>query len=187
MARKSGLVPDSRCFHATSGLPSLGHGVDCLCRVIQVAAIILTTMDELARTVQAGFEENHLVLFDGVCNFCSASVQFIIRRDRRKLYRFVPIQSPLGRRLYSAAGLDPDRMQTIMLLKEGRSFVRSDAAIEIARGFGGIWRMVVVFRCLPAPLRDWVYSFIAVRRYRWFGSKPVCEIPAPEVRERFLA
>lgn len=130
---------------------------------------------------------DHLVLFDGVCNFCTASVQFMLRHDRRGLLRFASIQSELGRSLYRSAGLDPDRFDTLVVFSGGRVLVRSDAALEIATHFGGLWRLCGVFRWVPRGLRDRVYAFIAHRRYRWFGKSDACFVPTPEVRRRFVS
>jgi predicted DCC family thiol-disulfide oxidoreductase YuxK len=129
---------------------------------------------------------DNLVLFDGVCNFCTASVQFIIRHDRQAVFRFASIQSELGREMYRCHGLDPADIQTFLVLSGGRALVRSDAAIEVASRFGGALRLLAVFRLVPQALRDWIYSIIARNRYRWFGRTGACMIPTPELRERFL-
>jgi predicted DCC family thiol-disulfide oxidoreductase YuxK len=130
---------------------------------------------------------DNLVLFDGVCNLCTKSVHFIIRHDKQATFRFVSVQSDLGREVFRASGLDPDDVQTIALVRRGRTLIRSDAAIEIATQFGGFWRLLVMFRILPRGLRDWLYEFVASRRYKWFGQRDRCMIPSADVRQRFLA
>ncbi len=129
---------------------------------------------------------DNLVLFDGVCNLCTKSVQFIIRHDKKARFRFLSLQSDLGRELYRASGLDPDDIQTFALITRGRTLIRSDAAIEIATQFGGVWRLLGMFRILPTGLRDWFYKFVAKRRYKWFGRHESCMIPSPDIRQRFL-
>jgi len=129
---------------------------------------------------------DHVLLFDGVCNFCASFVQFIIRHDKAGIFRFLSIQSDLGREIYRAAGLDPDDPQTFALISKGQTLIRSDAAIEIAWLLGGIWRLFVVFKALPRGLRDWVYSQVARRRYKWFGKQDSCLIPSEDIRSRFL-
>ena len=128
----------------------------------------------------------NLIVFDGVCNFCTSSVQFIIRHDRGAVFRFVCIQSHLGREICRTAGLDPDDSQTFLVLTKGRALIRSDAVLEVAKRLGGMWRLLVVFIIVPRGLRDWAYSFGAKHRYRWFGRRDTCMIPSDDVRERFL-
>jgi predicted DCC family thiol-disulfide oxidoreductase YuxK len=128
----------------------------------------------------------NLVLFDGVCNLCSALVQFVIRHDRVAKFRFAAIQSEIGREIFQTYGLDPADLQTFVFISGGRMHVRSDAAIEVASRFGGAWRFFIVFRLVPRVARDWIYSVIARNRYRWFGRKEVCMVPTAEIKERFL-
>jgi len=129
---------------------------------------------------------DNLIVFDGVCNLCTKSVQFIIRHDTRETFKFLSIQSDLGRELYRASGLDPDDAQSFALIKEGRIFTLSDGALEIASQFGGLWRIFGVFKLIPRGLRDGMYSFIARRRYRWFGRRDSCMIPSENLRKRFV-
>jgi predicted DCC family thiol-disulfide oxidoreductase YuxK len=127
-----------------------------------------------------------LVVFDGVCNLCSALVQFVIRHDPAAKFRFAAIQSEIGREISQSYGLDPADLQTFVFISDGKMHVRSDAAIEVVSRFGGAWRFFTVFRLVPRVARDWIYSVIARNRYRWFGRKDVCMIPTPEIKERFL-
>jgi predicted DCC family thiol-disulfide oxidoreductase YuxK len=127
-----------------------------------------------------------IVLFDGVCNACDASVNWIIRRDNRALFRFAPLQSPAGARLGREHGLDPNALDTMVLVEDGRAYRRSTAALRILRRLGWPWRLLFTLIAVPAPLRDFAYDRFAARRYRWFGKKEQCMIPTPEVRDRFL-
>jgi predicted DCC family thiol-disulfide oxidoreductase YuxK len=129
---------------------------------------------------------DNLILFDGVCNLCSALVQFVIRHDRAAKFRFAAIQSEVGKEIFQSHGLDPADVQTFVFISDGEMLVRSDAAIEVVSRFGGAWRILRVFQFAPRGIRDWIYSVIARNRYRWFGRKAVCMIPAPEIKERFL-
>ena len=130
---------------------------------------------------------DNLVLFDGVCNLCHASVQFVLRHDRRERFRFASIQSETGRKLLQAHKLAPDAASSFVLLTGGRVLLRSEAALEIARQFGGAWRLLGVFRFVPRSWRDGVYSLVARNRYRWFGRRESCLMPNDRLRERFLA
>jgi predicted DCC family thiol-disulfide oxidoreductase YuxK len=127
-----------------------------------------------------------IVLFDGVCNLCSALVQFVIRHDTAAKFRFAAIQSEIGRAIFQSHGLDPADLQTFVFILDGKMHMRSDAAIEVVSRFGGAWRFFTVFRLVPRVARDWIYSMVARNRYRWFGRRDVCMIPTPEIKERFL-
>ena len=129
---------------------------------------------------------DNLVLFDGVCNLCTASVRFIIRHDRAAIFYFAPLQSDIGREICQSRGLDPAAVETFMLISSGRMLVRSDAAIEVVSRFGGARKLVTIFRLIPRVARDWIYSMVARNRYRWFGRTDACMIPTPEIKERFL-
>ena len=129
---------------------------------------------------------DNLILFDGVCNLCSSSVQFIIRHDRRAVFKFTPIQSHLGEAIYREAGLEPNDPETFLVLSSGRTLVRSDAALEVARHFGGFWRLLSALRVVPRSWRDAVYRAIAKRRYRWFGKRDACLVPSEEIKQRFV-
>ena len=131
--------------------------------------------------------EPALVLFDGVCNFCSDSVRFLIPRDPEGKLRFAPLQSEAGRAVQERFGLDPDDLDTMLLVDEDRVYQKSEAALRITRKLSGAWPWLSVLLWVPRPLRDWCYDRFAERRYRWFGKSDACLVPTPELRERFLA
>jgi predicted DCC family thiol-disulfide oxidoreductase YuxK len=128
-----------------------------------------------------------IVLFDGVCNLCNGSVQFLLRRDRRRRFRFAALQSAAGRALLEQYGLSTQTLETIVVLEGGQARVRSDAALHLARRLPWPWPALAVFRILPRPLRDAPYSFVARHRYRWFGRTESCMLPTPDVADRFLS
>jgi predicted DCC family thiol-disulfide oxidoreductase YuxK len=128
---------------------------------------------------------DRIVVFDGVCNFCSRSVGFILRHDVHRRLRFAALQSEIGRALLEKNGIEPTDAQTFLLVDGDHVYVRSDAALEIARHLGS-WRFLRVFGILPRGLRDWMYSVLARNRYRWFGRRETCFVPTPEQRSRFL-
>lgn len=127
-----------------------------------------------------------VVLFDGVCNLCNGSVQFILERDRRRTFRFASLQSEAGRALMAAHGLDPDALNSVVLIEGGRARQESSAALGIVKHLPGAWKLLRVLAAIPRPLRDAVYRRIARNRYRWFGKQETCWLPTPELRERFL-
>lgn len=127
-----------------------------------------------------------IILFDGVCNLCNASVQWVLRRDRKGQFRFAALQSETGQRLLARFGMDATAFNTVVLADGGRLYTRSDAALEVARRLGAPWSWLAVFRYLPRGLRDAVYDWIARNRYRWFGRRESCLLPRPEWKERFV-
>ncbi|MDO8366298.1 MAG: thiol-disulfide oxidoreductase DCC family protein [Saprospiraceae bacterium] len=130
---------------------------------------------------------NHpTLLFDGVCNLCNASVQWILKRDPRGKFRFAALQSEVGQQLLKQHGLESGHFDTVVLAVGDRIFMRSDAPLEIVRRLGGLWTLLYFFKILPRPLRDAVYNFIARNRFRWFGRREECMLPRPEWKERFL-
>lgn len=129
---------------------------------------------------------DHLLLFDGVCHLCDASVRFIVKRDPAGRIKFAPIQSALGSGLYAQHGLDPEAPNAMLFLTPRGAFKASDAALEIARTLGGVWKLALVFKPLPRVLRDAAYDFIARNRYRWFGKDAACMMPTAELKARML-
>lgn len=129
-----------------------------------------------------------VVLFDGVCNLCAASVQFLIERDPQGQFRFCSLQSPTGQRLLAEHGhvLPPGVPESVLLLEGGVVFDRSEAALRIARYLPAPWRWLWPLRFMPRLLRDAAYKLIASNRYRLFGKKEACWLPTPALKARFL-
>lgn len=127
-----------------------------------------------------------IILFDGVCNLCAWSVQFIIRRDPRGQFRFAALQSAAGQRLLAERGLAGPDLDSVVLIEGPRAYTRSGAALRIARRLTGLWPALAALLLVPRPLRDWAYSVVARNRYRWFGQQSECMLPTPELRARFL-
>jgi predicted DCC family thiol-disulfide oxidoreductase YuxK len=140
-----------------------------------------------------------VVLFDGVCNFCDASVNFIIRHDRSGYFKFAPLQSDEGRRLANEHGFSsavgatedenvrPSSIDSIILIDDDRAYVHSSAALRVLRRLGAPWSWLYMFIIIPRPIRDWAYKLFAKYRYRLFGRKDECMLPTADVRARFLA
>jgi predicted DCC family thiol-disulfide oxidoreductase YuxK len=130
--------------------------------------------------------EHPIVLFDGVCNLCNRSVQFIIQRDPEGRFRFASLQSGLGEELRARLRIDPRAVDSIVLVEGDRWYKESEAALRIARGMSGAWKALWALRLIPRPVRDGAYRILARNRYRWFGRQETCWLPTPELRERFL-
>lgn len=128
--------------------------------------------------------DHALVLFDGVCHLCCASVQFIIQRDPGGYFQFASQQSDYGKARLAEAGL-PDSLETFVLVEPHAVFTRSAAAMRVAARLSWPWPLAGVFWVLPRWLRDAAYRLIASNRYRLFGRKEACWLPTPEIRARF--
>ena len=114
-----------------------------------------------------------IVLFDGECNVCDASVQFIIKRDTKAAFQFASLQSEVGQALIEKFAI-PATVDSIILIEGEHYYMKSTAALNIARRLDGLWKLSYAAIVVPKPLRDRVYSYIAKNRYKWFGRKEVC-------------
>lgn len=127
-----------------------------------------------------------LILFDGVCNLCNSSVKFIIKRDKQNVFRFASLQSPLGQKMVDRFGWKDRGLKSIILVDpQGQYFMKSTAALEIARELPG-YKWMRVFLYLPRFLRDGIYNLVARNRYRLFGKKQECMVPTPGLKEKFM-
>ena len=125
-----------------------------------------------------------VIFFDGVCNFCNYWVNFIIKRDKKKQFRFAPLQGETAAKHFgSKPGSMPD---TVILLENDVFYDRSSAALRSARKLNGGWKLFYALIALPRFIRDPVYNLVAKRRYKWFGKKDSCMVPSAELRDRFL-
>lgn len=132
-------------------------------------------------------KDKKIILFDGVCNLCDATVQFIIKRDKKDIFRFVPIQSVLGQQIIGHIGIDTTKTDSIILYEPGNAYYyKAEAALKIAKRLGGIYTLLGAFSILPKWLSNKVYDYIARNRYKWYGKKNECMIPTPEMRAKFL-
>jgi predicted DCC family thiol-disulfide oxidoreductase YuxK len=127
-----------------------------------------------------------IVLFDGVCNFCNAGVNFLIDHDARQRLRFAALQSATGQRLLRRFGLRTTDFDTLVLVEGRHCYLRSTAALRIAAHLEAPWRFLVALLLVPTFLRDCAYEVLARNRYRWFGRSESCRVPTPELRQRFL-
>lgn len=127
-----------------------------------------------------------VVLFDGVCYFCNAVVNRLIRHDKKRILRFAALQSAAGQRLLKQYNLPQQDFDSFILIDGDRVYKRSAAALALYNQLGWQWKWTQIFRLVPGVFRDYVYDVFARNRYRWFGQKEECMIPTPEVRDRFL-
>lgn len=141
----------------------------------------------MSRTIEdVPTDPRPILFFDGVCNLCNASVNFVLKRDKAGRFRFATLQSPAAAELLDPFGLKASDLDTVVLLEDGRAYTRSTAALRVARRLRFPWNLLYAFILLPRFVRDPLYRFVARRRYRWFGKTETCRVPTPEVRSRFV-
>ena len=133
-----------------------------------------------------GAIDSPIILFDGVCNLCNQSVQFVIRHDPKSRFRFAALQSSTGELLLEKHQLNKEELLSVILVVDGKAYDRSRAALEIARRLNGLWPLMYVFVIVPPFIRNFVYDWISRNRYRWFGRTDECMIPTPELKARFI-
>lgn len=132
-------------------------------------------------------KDKKIILFDGVCNLCDSFVQYVIKRDKKDIFRFVALQSDLGQEILKHIGIDTKNIDSIILYEPGIAyFYKSSAAIEIAKHLGGFLGLSTVFKIIPIFLRNPIYDYVARNRYKWYGKKDNCMIPTLELKAKFL-
>jgi predicted DCC family thiol-disulfide oxidoreductase YuxK len=137
--------------------------------------------------VIVGELEQHMILFDGVCNLCNASVIFVLQHERQPIFKFAALQSEAGQKLLGRWGLPADYTQAVILMDNGKIDFGSTAALKIGQTLRFPWSVLSYLGLLvPKLIRDWVYTQIAEHRYRWFGKREVCMLPTAELKKRFL-
>lgn len=133
-----------------------------------------------------GLSHHGVIVFDGVCNFCNFSVNFIIARDHNDTFRFTPMQSTIGSQLLAMYNIPSENIDTFLLIIHGKALIKSDAVVSIAKELRPPWNYLVAIKFIPKPIRDFFYSFIARNRYRWFGKKEHCMTPTVELKRKFI-
>lgn len=129
---------------------------------------------------------DQIIIFDGVCNLCNGTVQFIIKRDRYKKFSFITRQSPIGQDMLMQFGLPAEDLSTVVYLRAGVPYLKSMAVLKILKDLGRWWSLLYILAVIPVFIRDFIYDFIAKNRYRFFGRSKSCMVPNSEMMERFL-
>jgi len=131
--------------------------------------------------------DKKIILFDGVCNLCDSVVQFVIKRDKDDAFRFVALQSEIGREIIKYIGVDIAKTDSIILYEPGHAYYyKAEAAIKIAKEIGGLYSLLGLFSFLPKSFSNMAYDYVARNRYKWYGKKTECMIPTPEMKAKFL-
>jgi predicted DCC family thiol-disulfide oxidoreductase YuxK len=126
-----------------------------------------------------------IILFDGICNFCNSSVQFIIKRDPTGYFKFASLQSETGQQLLKQYGVKKE-IDSLIVIEKQNVYIKSSAALQICRKLTGFWRFFSVLRVFPPIVRDYLYDIVAKNRYNWFGKRDSCMLPTAEMKKRFL-
>jgi len=130
--------------------------------------------------------ENPIILFDGVCNFCNGAINFVLKQDKKDVFRFAPLQSEAGQKLLQQYNLSTAEFDSFVLIDNGKVYKKSAASLRVMNKLPWYWKEAQILRIIPTAFRDAIYDFIARNRYKWFGKKEQCMIPTPEMRSRFL-
>lgn len=130
--------------------------------------------------------KNHpVILFDGICNLCNSSVQYVIKHDPGKMFRFASLQSSFGQKILSEYKLPADTFNSFVLLSGNKIYTRSTAALMVAKKLKGFIKLLHGFIIFPKFIRDGMYNIIAKNRYKWFGKKDACWLPTPDLKALF--
>ena len=127
-----------------------------------------------------------VILFDGVCNLCNASVQYVIKHDPQRIFRFASLQSPRAQKILSGHNPSLSDYSSFVLFTDNKIYIRSTAALMVAKRLNSIAKLLYPLIILPKFIRDTVYNIIAKNRYKWFGKKQACWLPTPELKNLFL-
>ncbi|OEK08664.1 thiol-disulfide oxidoreductase [Flavivirga aquatica] len=128
-----------------------------------------------------------LILFDGVCNLCNSSINYVIKHDKKNIFMFAPLQSKAGKEIIDTYHIDTQKTDSILLYTPEKGIAyKSTAALKVANHLGFPLNLMGIFFIVPAFIRNWVYDFIAKNRYKWYGKKETCMIPTPELKSKFL-
>jgi predicted DCC family thiol-disulfide oxidoreductase YuxK len=127
-----------------------------------------------------------IILFDGVCNLCNTSVTFLIKRDKKDVFRFAALQEEPGASLLKKYNIDSKDTDSIILIDNDKAYIKSSAALRATKYMSGAYPLLYAFIIVPKFIRNAVYDYIARNRYTWYGKKESCMIPTPELRGKFL-
>lgn len=131
-------------------------------------------------------ESHKIILFDGVCNLCNGAINFVIKRDKKNVFKFATLQSEIGKELLNKYKVDTSKIDSIVLINEDKCYKKSSAALHIAKDLSGGYPLLYGLLIIPPFIRNRVYDYVAKNRYKWFGKKESCMIPTPELKNKFI-
>lgn len=130
--------------------------------------------------------DHAIILFDGVCNLCNGAVQYIIKHDKKNIFRFASLQSETGQKLLGQYDLKQNELHSFILIEKNKAYSSSTGALRVAKNLNGLWPLLYSYIIIPKFIRDSIYNLIASNRYKWFGKKDECMLPTAELKARFL-
>ena len=136
---------------------------------------------------EAATDTKAIILFDGVCNFCNASANFTAKHDSKNYFLFAPLQSEKGIELLVKFNIDETKTDSFVLIENNNAYIKSSAALRVARHLNGLYSLPYIFIIIPPFIRDAVYDFISRHRYKWFGKRETCMIPTEEMKRKFIS
>jgi predicted DCC family thiol-disulfide oxidoreductase YuxK len=145
----------------------------------------VTTGEKSGRN-NSELQTEHLILFDGICLLCEGFVRFLLRHDKKKIFKFATLQSSESQTILKSFGEEFQKLDSVLLVSSGKVFHKSQAVFQMALLLGYPWKIFALFRLVPDFISNGVYDFIARNRYRWFGKREECLLPNPEIKSRFL-
>ncbi|MCZ4222066.1 thiol-disulfide oxidoreductase DCC family protein [Pedobacter rhodius] len=128
---------------------------------------------------------NPIIFFDGVCNLCNTSVQFVIKHDKANLFSFSALQGNYAKKVLPGFNVDFDKINSILLIENNKLYTKSSAALRVAKKLNGLLPILYVFILVPKFIRDWIYDIIAKNRYKWWGKQESCWVPTPDLKSKF--
>jgi predicted DCC family thiol-disulfide oxidoreductase YuxK len=132
-------------------------------------------------------QNKKIILFDGLCNLCDSSIQFVIKHDKKDVFRFVSLQSELGQEILKHIGINPANIDSVILYEPGIAYYyKSEAALQIAKNLGGLLHFGTLLKIIPTGISNKLYDYIAKNRYKWYGKKESCMIPTKDLKAKFL-
>ncbi|MGZ4053690.1 MAG: thiol-disulfide oxidoreductase DCC family protein [Bacteroidia bacterium] len=132
-------------------------------------------------------DDKGIILFDGVCNLCNSSINFVIRHDKKNHFLFAPLQSETAKRLLEKYAIDPLKTDSFILIENENAFIKSSAALRVTKHLNKLYPLLYSLLIIPPFIRNGVYDYIAKNRYKWFGKKDSCMIPTKELKEKFIS
>lgn len=127
-----------------------------------------------------------IILFDGVCNLCNSSVQFVLKHDKKQQFLFASLQSDAAHKLLLQFNYKNSNLNTIILIEEDKIYDKSTAALRISKRLNPLWNTLYIFIVIPKSIRDVIYNFIAKNRYKWFGKSDTCLVYGEKYKKRFI-
>lgn len=136
---------------------------------------------------QKMYEQQQVIFFDGVCNLCEGTVQFLLKKNKKKNLLFASLQGKSGQQMLAQYGLSQNDFNSFVFIENGKLYQRSTGALRVAKYLPGLWPlMFYIFILVPPLIRDGVYNYVAKHRFAWYGKKNACWLPTPELKQRFL-